>query len=138
MGWFQPYLPVNTIQHLSSYPRKVNSPNFSSENKNSLLEVIATRWQHCHIPSLRHRQHSFIPIAESGIQSRKYKIVSGEEGGKYSVFTGKYGNINFKMKITYYPTFPVNTIEHDSQHYTRGGDCTKNKAAGEYLQRDYT
>ena len=38
-----------------------------------------------------------------------YRAVSGEEGGKYSVFTGKYGNINFKMKITY-PTFPVNTI----------------------------
>ena len=31
---------------------------------------------------------------------------NGEEGGKYMVFTGKYGNINFKMKITYYPTVP--------------------------------
>ena len=31
---------------------------------------------------------------------------SGEEGCKYMIFTGKYGNINFKMKITYYPTLP--------------------------------
>ena len=25
---------------------------------------------------------------------------SGEEGGKYRIFTGKYGNMNFKIKIT--------------------------------------
>ena len=30
----------------------------------------------------------------------------GEEGGTYILFTGKYGNINSKMKITCYPTLP--------------------------------
>ena len=31
---------------------------------------------------------------------------SGEKGGKYMIFTGKYDNNNSKMKITYYLTLP--------------------------------
>ena len=39
-----------------------------------------------------------------------YRTVSGEEKGEYIVFTGKHAKINFKIKITYYPTCPVNAI----------------------------
>ena len=40
------------------------------------------------------------------------------------MFTGKYGNINFRMKIAYYPTLPrEHHTKHDSQHLHGGGSC---------------
>ena len=37
------------------------------------------------------------------------------------MFTGKYGNMNFRIKIAYYPTFPrEHHTKHDSQHLYGG------------------
>ena len=38
------------------------------------------------------------------------------------MFTGKYGNMNFRIKIAYYPTLPRgHHTYHDSQHLYGGG-----------------
>ena len=86
---------------------KVNSPEFTPSRQQFLLKLVdgifADRWQHGHNPLYQTGiSHSFSCSQGNGCQRHQS---SGEEGGNYIIFTGKYGNINFKMKITY-PTSP--------------------------------
>ena len=44
------------------------------------------------------------------------------------IFTGKYGNMNFRIKIAYYPTLPrEHHTKHDSQHLCGGWSCMSHR-----------
>ena len=62
--------------------------------------------------STSHTSHSPNQLSAINDLAEKYSQIgtiqnpSGKEGEKCMIFTGKYGNIDFIMKITYYPTLP--------------------------------
>ena len=69
-------------------------------------EASAGRWQHLFHLSFPHPASSHSISRKPGDADGNIQNQSGEEGRIIIIFTGKYGNINFKIKITYYPTLP--------------------------------